>query len=349
MKEILFKDKSFIGKFCSAPFENIEILPTGEVGICGCTGWMPTTVGNILKNNIVDILKSQLVFKIRKSILDGTYQYCNELSCKLIKNNELIDINELADQQRKSLEEFDIKKELFLPKRIFFSGDLTCNLSCPSCRVKIIKYPSDEIEKQKKLIDVFYKNLFSVPNNILEELVISTSGEIFASDTLLGLLKKISIKDFPNLKLHLQTNGLLMKKRWSYLQDWRDRVNIVNLTADSCFKKTYEKLRRGGNFEILVDVLKWFKQEKKGKNIHLIIKSVMQKDNYNEILDFYNFYKNLGADEIHYTRIGDWGTYGKNFQHVDVFNKKHPQYNEALKKIELIKNLKDVKIIGDIN
>jgi MoaA/NifB/PqqE/SkfB family radical SAM enzyme len=348
MKEVLFKDKNFIGKFCSAPFENIEILTNGEVGICGCHAWMPTTVGNILKNNLVDIFKSQLVFKIRKSILDGTYQYCDELSCKLIKNNELIDVNDLSKQQRKLIEDLNIKKELFLPKRIFFSGDFTCNLSCPSCRVKIIKYSIDQTEKQKKLIDIFYKNLFSIPSNVLEELIISTSGEIFASELLLGLLKKINMKDFPNLKLHLQTNGLLMKRRWDRLQEWENRVNIVNLTADSCFKKTYEKLRRGGNFEILIDALEWFKQKKKEKNIHLIIKCVVQKDNYNEILDFYDFFKNYGADEIHYVRIQNWGTYGKDFQQVDVFNKIHPEYNEALKKIKLIKNLKDAKIIGDL-
>jgi len=343
MKEVLFEKKNFVEKFCFSPFENVEIGINGEVGICGCVDWMPTIVGNIYENNINDILKLPLVDKIRKSILNGGYQYCNELKCKLIKNNELV---EISQQQRKYFEN-TTNSELYFPKRIYFSGDLTCNLSCPSCRIKVIKNSLDEVIKQKKLIDIFYKNLFSVPSNVLEELVMSTSGEIFASEMLLGLLKKINMRDFPNLKLHLQTNGLLMKKKWSYLQEWEDRVNIVNLTADSCSKNTYEKLRRGGNFETLIDVLDWFKEKKKEKNIHLIIKCVLQKNNYNEVLDFYNFFKNHGANEIHYVRISDWGTYGNNFQQVDVFNKTHPQYNEALKELQSIKNLKDVKLMGD--
>lgn len=345
IKEVLFEKKNFVKKFCFSPFENVEIGLNGQVGICGCYEWMPSIVGNIYENNISDILKSPLVDKIRKSILDGGYQYCNELKCKLIKNNELV---EISQQQRKYFENTS-NSELFFPKRVYFSGDLTCNLSCPSCRQKIIKYEENDIEKQKKLVDTFYKNLFSIPNNSMKELIMSTTGELFASEILLQLLGKINIIDFPFLKLHIQTNGLLMEKRWERLGSWEKRVNIVNLTADSCFKNTYEKLRRGGNFEMLIDVIEWFKQKKKENNITFIIKCVVQKDNYKEVLDFYNFFKNLGADEIHYARISDWGTYGAQFTEIDVFQKLHAEHDDAIKKIELIKNLKDAKLIGDFS
>lgn len=345
MKEVLFEKKNFVEKFCFSPFENVEIAINGQVGICGCSDWMPSIVGNIFENNINDILKSLLVDKIRKSILNGSYEYCNELKCKFIKNNELVNISQ---RQRKYFENIS-NAELFFPKRIFFSGDLTCNLSCPSCRRKIIKSKEDEVEKQKKLADTFYKNLFSIPNNSMKELIMSTTGELFASEILLQLLGKINILNFPLLKLHIQTNGLLMKKRWERLGPWEERVNIVNLTADSCVKNTYENLRRGGNFEMLIDVIEWFKLKKKKNNIHFIVKCVVQKDNYKEVLEFYNFFKNLGADEIHYVRIVDWGTYGAQFQDIDVFQKSHQEHDAAIKKIEFIKNLKDVKLMGDFS
>jgi len=177
----------------------------------------------------------------------------------------------------------------------------------------------------------------------------STSGELFASEILLDMLSKVNLDYFPKCKLHIQTNGLLMKERWNRLNIWSNRVSTVCLTADACTKPAYEKLRRGGKFEKLLEVLEWFKFKKQQDNIKFIIKMVVQKENIDQIEDFYHFAKKYNADEIHYARITDWGTMPlEDFYELDILSPAHRQHQEANTLMNNFKNKNfiDAKFIG---
>ena len=351
---IKFPDKSntLKGLYCLAPFETAMIDEWGRVFICGCEAWLPTPVGNVNDDSIDVILKNDLSKQIRASIVDHTYTFCNEKTCKVIKNNELRTGSQLGTEYS-DIKNWDLNTSANNLKRIFFAGDRTCNLSCPSCRTHVIKYHEgvgrDQKHRRDQLVDRFVKNLFSAPNSRLEEIVLSTSGELFASEVLLGVLEQANLENFPNCKLHIQTNGLLMRNRWHRLGQWQNRVSTVNLTADACTKEIYEKLRRGGRYELLLENLEWFKEKKTNDNINFIMKMVVQKDNIDQLEDFYEFGKRHGADEVHYSRITDWHVMTpETFASVDVLSHSHPDFERANGLLERLKTrgYPDAKFMG---
>jgi MoaA/NifB/PqqE/SkfB family radical SAM enzyme len=346
------KSKALKGLYCLAPFETAMIDEWGKVYICGCDAWLPTPVGNINDEPIDVILNNALSKQIRSSIIDHSYTFCNEKSCKLIKNNELLSKSQLGKEYA-DIDNWKHKTSSDSLKRIFFAGDRTCNLSCPSCRTHVIKYhPSvgrDQTSKRDQLVDRFIKNLFSSPNSKLEEIVMSTSGELFASEVLLQVLEQANLENFPRCKLHIQTNGLLMKDRWDRLGQWKDRVGTVNLTADACDKEVYEKLRRGGRYDVLLENLQWFKEKKTNDNINFIMKMVVQRDNIHQIEEFYEFGKRYGANEVHYCRITDWKVMApETFANVDILSDRHPDFEKANGILDAFKSkgYQDAKFIG---
>ena len=346
-----FKDKSetLKGLFCLAPFTTALIDGGGLVYICGCERWLPTPVGNINENSMESILKNHVSKKIRNSITDHSYIYCNENACKVLINNELQRKEELP-YEYSNLNVANTSPMDYL-QTIFLAGDMTCNLSCPSCRKKVIKYADkgmfnkDERDKVLSLV----KNLFNSPLKNLREIVMSTSGELFASEILLKVLVEANLKNFPKCMLHIQTNGLLMKNRWHRLGQWSQRVSTINLTADACTKVEYEKLRRGGKYEVLLENLEWLKEKKQKDNIHVIIKIVMQKENIKQLEQFYQFAKYYNADEVHYARITDWKSMRpEEFRDADVLSPRHKDFETANEMLTTFKNKNypDAKFIG---
>ena len=95
--------------------------------------------------------------------------------------------------------------------------------------------------------------------------------------------------------------------------------------------------------------LSWLKDKKTEDNFRFITRMVVQESNYKEMKNFYDLSKSYSADNVHYNRISNWGTYTKDeFSIVDVFSEDHPLRQSALKEVEQIKKLKDTFIIGDM-
>jgi hypothetical protein len=172
---------------------SIAIDINGDVVLCGCLGWMPTTIGNLFQTTLQDLLQSALAQDIRQSIIDGSYEYCNEKTCGIINNNQLNSIDTVPINVVPLLKD---SKEFILPYEIVIAGDLTCNLSCPSCRTRVIKQSPDQIEKQQQLGKILSQNIFTTPTDQKINLTLSTSGELFASTMLLNFVSSI---DFDKL------------------------------------------------------------------------------------------------------------------------------------------------------
>ena len=196
-----FKKKNFIDKICLSPFVSVEISLYGQVSLCGCYNWMPAKIGNIYEQSLQDILDSPLAVQIRQSIIDGTYVFCNESTCGIIRNDLLNDIDNLPDSVAWQIEH---PSRFQMPNEITLSGDLTCNLSCPSCRTKVIKLSDQEQKMQMQYVDILKNNIFSNPTDQEISLTVSTSGELFASNFLLSFLRQIPLQNFPNLYLNHQ-------------------------------------------------------------------------------------------------------------------------------------------------
>jgi Iron-sulfur cluster-binding domain len=114
------------------PFDRFDIGPSGDVLVC-CGLWLPTSIGNFVKDPVEDILNSAKAQKIRETVTDGSYKYCNHLGCGRMIRGDLPTREELgATRSRQAVETGDFR--VASVDMVFFSFDRSCNLSCPSCR-----------------------------------------------------------------------------------------------------------------------------------------------------------------------------------------------------------------------
>jgi len=336
----IFPAQQLKGKYCLSPFVQVNI-DTHGVGICGCRSWQPTIIGNIFENSLEELLAGPTARNIRKSIIDGTYIYCHPTQCGILRSGNLNDYDSLPPEIKQSVDEEDPTR-FSMPHHIVIALDNTCNLFCPSCRHHVIKN-SDEIQKkQQELAKKLTKNLFSTPTDQKIELTLDTSGEVFASPLLLDFLSNISTKDFPNLEIDLLSNGLLAQDRWHRLGDMQNHVTQITVSYDSPDSATYEKLRRGGKWNDLVKSLTWLKHKKKENGMAFKVRMVVQKDNYKQMKQFYEFSQQFDVDEVQFQRIMNWRTFTiEQFSEVDIFNETSEYYNDALECLKEVNHLKN--------
>jgi len=318
----------------------------GNVGLCGCEGWMPVRVGNLFQQSIAEILGSTLSQDIRASIGRGSYEYCNGAVCSTISMDQLIGIESLSEHHQLAVAQ---PNNWSLPEQIYLSGDSTCNLTCPSCRTQVFKITEDQVEEQLRLGQTLKDNLFANSSDQPVVLHVSTSGEVFASPLLLKFISSIESEKFPNLKLWLQSNGLLAPRSWHKLGSMGDRVDNITVTVDAAQEHTYQKLRRGGKWADILESLTWIKNKKIENGMSLHLRMVVQQDNIDQLMEFYELGQNYLADQIDYVRITNWGTYSKQeFEQIDIFNPAHPDRDRAMLKLQQIKQLPNVWTAGGL-
>lgn len=332
----LFPAQDLKGKYCLSPFVQVNIDRFG-VGMCGCRSWQPTIIGNIFENSLEELLANSTAQAIRKSIIDGTYTYCHPTRCGILRSGELNSYELLPPEVKHNIED---PTRFSMPHHIVIALDQTCNLFCPSCRHSIIKNSEETQQEQQELAKRLTKNLFSTPTDQRIELTLDTSGEVFASPMLLDFLSNISSKDFPNLEVDILSNGLLAPDRWHRLGDMQKHVKRITISYDSPDPLTYEKLRRGGKWDNLVKSLTWLKDKKKENGMQYKVRMVVQRDNYQQMQQFYDFSQQFDVDEVQFQRIINWGTFtNEQFLEVDVFDETNECYNDAIECLKKVNHL----------
>ena len=331
-----FPKKNLKGKYCLAPFVQLNVGPD-HVGLCGCMQWLPTSIGSIFDNDLDSLLSNNIAQDIRKSIIDGTYEFCDAEKCGLIREGNLNDYETLPPEVKWAIEDPTRYKK---PFHIVLSIDETCNLTCPSCRHNVLKNDDEVTEKNISTSKILSNNLLGVPTDHRIELTLDTLGDVFASPMQLNFLNSINIQDFPNLEIDLITNGLLAKRRWDRMGDAQHRVSRVTVSYDSPNPNTYERLRRGGKFTDLIENLIFLKEKKQENGMQFKVRMVVQKENYQQMLDFYEFSQQFDVDEVQFQRIVNWGTFSLDeFNEVDVFNPKSDNYDQAIEEFKRVANL----------
>jgi len=335
----MFPNKSLAGNYCLSPFVMIDVGLGGNVRLCGCSTWMPAVVGNLTVNTLEEILASPLAQKIRQSIIDGTYQYCNEQHCGVISNHDLNTIDNVPDNVKVLINDSALFE---LPHWISIQGDEVCNLSCPSCRTGIIKPDFDTIQQRENIGKIISENLFSTHTDKKIVVHVSGSGEIFASPLLMNLLSTINPTKMPNFQLFLQSNGLMAKKNWHRISHLESNIQQVLISIDAATADTYQVVRRGGTWKQLNSAMKFLQNKKQELGFSFRTRMVVQNRNYQEIHQFYDFCKSYDVDRIEYSKVTNWGSWTpEEFKQHNVFDPEHPNYTIVKNKILSVKKLPD--------
>lgn len=321
--------------FCSMPFRYIEVTgwnpPKGDVFIC-CPNWLPTPVGNIRNDSFENIWNSNKAIEIRRSILDGSFGYCNHTTCPHLQTKTEA-IQKTADIQDKDLLEIIENKLTILPygpREVRCSYDKSCNLSCPSCRTEVIiekAYEQEILEIQAKLENEALKDA--------HRLSITGSGDPFGSPYNRRWLQTMRKEAMPHLKvIHIHTNGQLwIPQLWSTIPaDIRNAIKTTEISIDAASPTTYSLNRRGGSFQRLLKNLEFISQLRKNSDLTSVnISMVVQKNNFKEMPDFVHLGSRFGFDKVTFSRLMNWETFSEE-EYISraIHLSSHPNHKELI-------------------
>jgi sulfatase maturation enzyme AslB (radical SAM superfamily) len=207
------------------------------------------------------------------------------------------------------------------PQRMIVTLSTKCNSRCIMCEV---------VKKQ-----------WDIPNRVVEEIkkllpymrsINWQGGEVL----ILDYFEKLFLESLNNkqLKQTIVTNGMLLNERWIDLLTDADIELAVSI--DGLDKVTYETIRYGSKFDVLIRNLEKLNEVRNKKKSKLILKmhTVIMRSNYKKVEDFIEFAKKYGFDIVYMMPI-----YGGQDIPENIFIKNETNIlTELAHKIENAKN-----------
>lgn len=319
-----FYDESFYDFCCETFFRVFEVESDGNVSCC-CTTLIEGRIGNLLYEDYDDVWKSNY-HKIQcLSLCNRTFSFCIKTACPALIQRK----KQSATDDR--IKEIEYKKFIGRPEYLHLSIDETCNLYCETCRDCIVISTGEALEKttilKEKIIDAIDDNVKSF--------FIAGNGEVFLSKTYEEIWSSSLVNNAETIRL--LSNGLLFTpKKWNEFYKGKENSKIwVYISIDAATKETYEAIRRGGNYEVLIKNLKFISQLRKENKIEYFrINFVVQRRNYLEMEKFIRLGIKLGVDNVFFTKILNWGTFSdEEFSRVSMMEKDMQAPNKELAEI----------------
>ncbi len=325
--------------FCSKPFEWFEVTQLngrGGVYLC-CPSWLDTPIGNLQYQAVSEIWNGEKAQDIRRSILDGSFRYCNRYRCSFLQNESgpIKRIEEVKDRDLKAVIEKNLTTLPHGPKQIVCTYDRSCNLSCPSCRTEVVV----ESESKQEISNIQQR----IQDEALKDasyLHISGSGDPFGSPFFRKWLQTMKRQDMPNLeRIHLQTNGLLWTPAmWGTIAgEIQQLVRSAEISIDAAIPETYSINRRGGNFEQLFANLEFISELRRNGPLESVkISMVVQENNFMEMPDFVRVGRRFNFDTVYFSQLVNWGTFSEEeFASRAIHLPGHPRHAEF---VNLLRN-----------
>lgn len=316
--------------FCSKPFKWFEIThlnKIGEVFMC-CSAWLDTSIGNLQDQSVEEIWNGKRAQEIRRSILDGSFKYCNRSRCAFLQtvSGPVERVEDVKDDDLKEIIEKDLTILSYGPRQIICTYDKSCNLSCPSCRTGIII----ERKNKKKILKIQSR----IQNEVLKDayyLHITGSGDPFGSPFFRKWLQTMKRKDMPGVEtIHLQTNAQLWTpKMWGKIaKDIQQLIKSADISIDAASPETYAINRRGGSFKRLLENLEFISVLRKNGPLEWVgISMVVQENNFREMPDFVRLGKHFNFDTVYFSQLVNYGTYSEEeFKNRAIHFHTHPRH-----------------------
>ena len=336
-RQIFFDKKLTSSNRCRVPWNTMGINANGEIFICSSPSWIPKFVGNILQiNDIYDALNSDLALKIRNEISNNRYFYCNTKICGFFRDipSELYNTQPHGDQSLVALpsQNNDQLQVNAIPTNLIFDFDYTCNFKCPSCRTELINNNKRHVIRNinNNIVD----KIRTLVIDQIENQPISIrwcGGEPFISEPYLTLLDYIATTGKTNIQHIIQTNGSYLKSKQYLLEKLLPVTQELRISFDAATESTYKQIRVNGQWDLLLDNVRWVKQfiNKNNFSTRLSADFVVQLDNFKEIPLFVELCDQLGIEHINFQKMWNWGTWPQDvFDRKNVFNPQHSDFAE---------------------
>jgi sulfatase maturation enzyme AslB (radical SAM superfamily) len=154
-------------------------------------------------------------------------------------------------------------------------------------------------------------------------------GEPFLSEPYLELFDYIIAQGKTNIQNIIQTNGSYLKSK--VVKRLLPYISELRISFDAATAETYAKTRINGNWDKLLDNVRYINQVKTelGVNTRITADFVVQLDNYKEIPMFVDLCKSLGIAHFNLQKMWNWGTWDNaTFEQNNIYNPAHPLYED---------------------
>ena len=313
------------GVFCPQPWEYFTIDSSGNVYACKCGSlWSNKRIGNLLTQEPLEIWNSKSAQAIRKSILDSSYRFC-KASCPKLQYKQFSSSqnHNTASPQDVIANKLPVVNEG--PRFLNLGYDMSCNLYCRSCRKEKVFLEGEGLAQaaavQNKILDEeFLKGVAVMQAGLC--------GEPLASSLNTKLFRDVDLSRFSRLRVRLVTNGLFFTpSMWQSFQKNHACLKSIYVSVDAATAKTYTLLRRGGDFNTVMENLSFISRLRRNNCLEdFSIGFVVQKENYREMRDFILLGERLSCDTINFTHLQDYGTYARQeYNDAAVHRTLHPE------------------------
>lgn len=313
--------------FCSRPFEDFQLVGGSNAYLC-CPTWLPVPIGDYRREAPDAIWNSATAQEVRRSILDGDFRYCSKLHCALLVNRSLPKRDDVTDPLHRRIMAERLTTLPWRPRRVLLSHDRSCNLSCPSCRHELVAAKKAEVARLNHVFETTIAPLLRDATSVH----VTGSGDAFGSAHFRYVLKRLNRAEFPQLRLMLQTNGVLFdRKAWDELE-LEGLVHGALVSIDAACRTTYDVTRRGGSFDRLLENLAFIGELRRtGQIRHFRLDFVVQALNFREMPAAIELARAFGCDVMHFQMIRNWGTFSlSEYQQHFIGSPDHPAYAEFL-------------------
>lgn len=266
----------------------------GSTTTCNAKMIRHNSIGNFLEtNSLNDLWNSDKARDIRRSIADQSFKYCDLDICRC-------PWTDVPDNFYDEMIENDFYLEKG-PKWLRLAYDKSCNLACETCRTGVFM----ETKERQDVFNSMQQRL--IGEDILadlEQLHLSTAGELLASKSTMSVVKKISEKKHPDLEVIFLTNGVtLTKKNLKKLENILYAVKIWFISFDAATQETYKRIRVGSDWNKLLDNVRNLCSLRDRYGFKVRINMVVQSGNYKEIPAFIKLGEELDVDIVYFQKL----------------------------------------------
>lgn len=316
-------------RFCEKPFVELHVLEK-TTHQC-CANWLPTSAGDLSTGHWQEVWNSQAAQAVRASIHDGSYRHCNKTACPAIQAGTLPTRAE-AMARWPSLAALIAERETEMPHgpaEVNLAYDVTCNLSCPSCRTEKLAADAATRERYAEMQERAILPMLREARSVF----ITGSGDPFASKNFRQLMERLTPDDYPELRFRIMTNAMLFTPReWERFPALHARVQSLQISIDGASKHTHELLRRGARWEVMEQNLRFAADLRaQGMVEALYLSFTVQVDNFHEMGAAAELADSLGVTGLYFGKMTNWGTFSpEEYAQKAVFVPTHPQYRAFL-------------------
>ncbi|MBI4647272.1 MAG: radical SAM protein [Bacteroidia bacterium] len=207
-------------------------------------------------------------------------------------------------KRKPDIESISIERYNF-PKEVIIETSSFCNLKCIMC-------PYPMLKRQKGVMD--FKIFKKIADEIMTE---APSTNLWAAIMGEPLMKWDSLKVMLNYAKEIGLENINLNTNSTYLTEsvTEELLNIsvskLLVSLDSYSKSTYDKIRKGGDFNQVQKNIEYFlkRKEQKGlSNPDVIMQFIIMDYNEHEIEEFKKFWLKKGAIVKVRLKLG-WGNY----------------------------------------